>query len=49
MIKVKEKLDKPVKRPNESEYMISMSDTIFKAIIQHPKFRRLLSLESFPL
>ena len=44
MIKVKEKLDKPVKRPNESEYMISMSDTIFKAIIQHPKFRRLLSL-----
>lgn len=44
MIKVKEKFDKPVKRPNESEYMISMSDTIFKAIIQHPKFRRLLSL-----
>lgn len=36
--------DKPVKRPNEYEYMSSMADPIFKAIIQHPKFRRLFSL-----
>ena len=44
MINTKEKFDKPTKRPNENEYMVSMSDTIFKAIIQHPHFRRLLSL-----
>ena len=44
MINTKDKIDKPIKRPNENEYMVSMSDTIFKAIIQHPKFRRLLSL-----
>lgn len=39
-----EKNDKPIKRPNDKEYMISMADSVFKAIIQHPKFRRLLSL-----
>ena len=44
MINTKEKINKPTKRPNENEYMVSMSDTIFKAIIQHPHFRRLLSL-----
>ena len=44
MINTKEKTDKPTKRPNKNEYMISMSDTIFKAIIQHPHFKRLLSL-----
>ena len=44
MINTKEKTDKPTKRPNKNEYMISMSDTIFKAIIQHSHFRRLLSL-----
>lgn len=33
-----------IKRPNKDEYMISMSDVIFKAIIQDQKFRRLLSL-----
>ena len=44
MINTKERTDKPTKRPNKNEYMISMSDTIFKAIIQHPHFKRLLSL-----
>ena len=44
MINTKEKTDKPTKRPNKNEYMISMPDTIFKAIIQHPHFKRLLSL-----
>ena len=44
MINTKEKTDKPTKRPNKNEYMISMSDTIFKAIIQHSHFKRLLSL-----
>lgn len=46
MIYINDVLEKnPIlKRPNKDEYMISMSDTIFKAIIQNPKFRRLLSL-----
>ena len=39
-----EKTDKPVKRPNDEEYMISMADCVFKAIIQDLRFRRLLSL-----
>ncbi len=39
-----EKTDKPIKRPNDKEYMISMADCVFKSIIQDLKFRRLLSL-----
>lgn len=44
MTKIKEKSDKPIRKTNKDEYMISMSDTIFKAIIQHPRFKRLLSI-----
>ena len=39
-----EKTDKPIKRPNDKEYMVSMADCVFKSIIQDLKFRRLLSL-----
>ncbi len=39
-----EKTDKPVKRPNDEEYMISMVDCVFKAIIQDLKFRSIIYL-----